>query len=87
MAEDTEIRPELAPYFEVCFILFFGICSGCGREQEFTSTHPQFSDAYWLDEARAMYAAGWVVPEPQEAFCPECAARLQLSRPPSREVS
>jgi hypothetical protein len=77
MAKTIEIPPALAPYFEVCFILGFGICAGCGREQDFASAHPQFSDAYWLDEAGAMYNAGWIVPRPLDAYCPECAARRQ----------
>ncbi len=80
MSECFENVPsELRPLFEVCFILGFGICQSCGREQPFTSSHPQFSDEWWVDEARAMYQAGWVVPREQEAYCPECAARLRIA--------
>jgi hypothetical protein len=70
-----EVPTELAPYFEVCFILGFGICDRCGREQPFESTHPKFSDERWLDEARAMRDAGWVLQEPLVATCPECAQK------------
>ncbi len=82
MPSDFEIPVELAPFYEVCFILGFGICEDCGREQEFTSTHPQYSDEYWLDEARAMYDAGWIIPHQQVAYCPECAARRQSANTP-----
>ena len=70
---DAHVPKDLQPYFDVCFILGFGICSGCGREQPFTSHHPQFSDGWWLDEARAMRDAGWSVLEAGEAFCASCS--------------
>lgn len=78
---EARIPKELEPYFNVCFILGFGICSGCGREQPFTSNHPQFSDGWWLDEARAMRDAGWSVLEAEKAFCASC------SEDPNRRVT
>jgi hypothetical protein len=65
----------LRPYVDVCFILGFGICEGCGREEPFASQHPQFSHGWWLDEAEAMKKGGWIVSEPQVAYCPECASQ------------
>lgn len=70
-----DVLPELRPFFDYCFILGFGICSGCGREQEFSSEHPQFSDGWWLDEAAAMHKAGWLVSGQLDAWCPECQDR------------
>jgi hypothetical protein len=77
---DAPVPEELRPYFDVCFILGFGLCSSCGREQPFTSNHPPFSDSWWLDEARAMHDAGWSVPKPEEALCASCS-----KQPPAKE--
>jgi hypothetical protein len=70
---NENIPLELQPYFEVCFILGFGICSSCRSVVQFQSQHPRFSDGYWLDEAKAMMAAKWTVPEPQRALCSQCS--------------
>jgi hypothetical protein len=70
-----QIPDSLRPYFEVCFIFGFGICDGCSREEPFVSHHPQFSDGWWLDEAKAMKDAGWVIPKEQVAYCPQCASQ------------
>jgi hypothetical protein len=59
-----DIPADLKPFFVACFILFFGICDRCWREEDFESEWPQFSDAYWLDEARALRDAGWIVEAP-----------------------
>jgi hypothetical protein len=77
---DTHVPAELRPYFEVCFILGFGLCSLCGCEQPFSSDHPQFSDGWWLDEARAMHAAGWSVPKLQTALCAVCSRDASAGR-------
>ena len=76
-----EILPELLPFFDVCLILFFGICDRCGREQEFESQWPKFTDAYWLDEARALNSAGWKVVGPLNLICPNCQ-RDRSNEPP-----
>jgi hypothetical protein len=72
---DDDIPEELRPLFEVCFILGWGICSSCGREEPFESIHKEFSDEWWIDESRAMKNAGWIVVREQETLCPECASR------------
>ena len=80
---DEDVPDDLRPYYDGCFILGAGICDGCHRQQPFDSTHPEFSVGWWVDEARAMKEAGWVVPDPTdplEVFCPECAARPGMSR-------
>jgi len=74
-----EVPDDLLPFYDTCLIYGFGMCDGCGREQPFDSRHLKFSDGWWLDEARAMKAAGWVVPEPLQALCPECARRHAAS--------
>jgi hypothetical protein len=78
---DAHVPKVLQPYFDVCFILGFGICSACGCEQPFTSNHAQFSDGWWLDEARAMHDAGWSVPEAGEAYCGSCSKHRNSAIP------
>jgi hypothetical protein len=73
------VPDELKPLFEVCFILGFGICSSCGREEPFQSSFLKFTDDYWLDEARAMFADGGCVPKQQQALCPQCIAQLKAA--------
>lgn len=61
MNASLDHMPEsLRPYFEVGFPFGFGLCEGCGREEPFTSQHPQFADEWWLEKAKPMKEAGWV---------------------------
>ena len=78
----AKIPRELAPYYEVCFILGFGICEHCSLEAEFSSAHRQFSDEWWLDEAAAMRSQGWVVSEQLVAYCARCSQTLGLRHDP-----
>jgi len=75
----VDITPELEPFFDFTLINCFPLCSYCEVEQEFESCATPYSDAWYLDMARAIRDAKWVIPKRQEAACPSCAAERGLA--------
>jgi len=73
---------ELMPYYEFVFIYGVSLCENCADSVIFSSNHPQYSDGWWFDEARAMKSKGWVVPETLHAFCQSCAKEHNVSHNP-----
>lgn len=68
----------VAPLFNITFALSgFIFCSRCGREPEYTSSHPQYTDENYYDLAVAMRQQGWKISDddPLDVFCPQCAVR------------
>jgi hypothetical protein len=75
---DIDIPRELQPYFDFTLVNCLPLCSYCDAEQEFESDAAPCSDAWYLDMAIAIHRAAWVIPEPLEAACAQCAASSRL---------
>jgi len=78
-----EWQVELMPYFEFVYIHAFSICENCSASASFSSLHKKYSDDWWFDEARAMKAQAWVVPETLHTFCGACAKTLGVAHNPN----
>jgi hypothetical protein len=75
------VEPNIAPYYDVTFILGSCVCChGCGAEPVYESAHRQFTDENYYDQAVAMHLQGWaVVPRTVHAFCPACVVKRGLA--------
>jgi hypothetical protein len=78
-----KIPRDLAPYFEYIFIFARSFCKNCGSNAEFTSSHKEYSDDWWLDEATAMKEAGWAVPMELKLYYPVCRTKLNIEHNPN----
>lgn len=65
---------EVEPYYIVTMILCSCVfCDRCQAELAYTSTHPQYCDENYYDQAVAMKQQEWTVTADLKAYCPTCA--------------
>jgi hypothetical protein len=80
MAMEIHIDPNVKPFYEVSFILCSLVfCSDCKCEVLFKSSHPQYSDGFYYDQAIAMQREGWkLLPVEYEVICAKCASKRDM---------
>ncbi len=70
-----EVPPDLEPFYEVTFILCAAVlCRTCYAEVEYASAHPECTNENYLDQARTLKDAGWILdpPDSLNVMCPAC---------------
>jgi hypothetical protein len=73
----------IAPYYNYTFA-FSGIvfCADCRRELACSSAHQARTDGHYHDQAAAMAQQGWILAGDTEIYCPDCAARNNITASP-----
>lgn len=77
-----ETPKEIDPYFGYVSLLCIPVCKKCDDGPEFPSTHPQFSEEWYMDQAIGIKNEGWVISEIEEAFCKKCAEEEGIQHDP-----
>jgi len=73
---------ELMPYFENVYLFCFAFCDECGENLDCTSKAKEYSDEYWMDYAKQMKDAGWVIKDIENSFCATCAESKNIKHNP-----
>ena len=77
-----EIPGEIDSYFGYVSLLCIPVCKKCEDYPEFPSTHPQFSEDWYMDQAKGIQGEGWAISEAGEAFCKKCAEEGSIQHDP-----
>jgi len=77
-----EFSSEIDAYYGYVSILCFPVCKKCQDSPEFPSTHEQFTEEWYMDQAIGIKDEGWVISEFEEAFCKKCAREEGVQHDP-----